>query len=271
MQKAYRDGLVVQLKPGAVPQYKKYLDESAGRTITNDWDDIAQAAGNESLGYPTQKPEALLERIIRVSSNAGDVVLDPFCGCGTTVAAAQRLHRSWIGIDVTYLAIGLIRRRLYDTFGPGALPEVVGEPTTVEEAAELARTAPFQFQVWALGLVGARPVEKKKGADKGIDGRLYFHDEADKTKEIAGAVGSKTTDVVSTTGEAITDSWITTRVSASFVNETLLKGSNIDVDTEDHVVTLTGVVGSAAAKARAGTIAQSTEGVTRVANKLVVK
>jgi len=94
---------------------------------------------------------------------------------------------------------------------------------------------------------------------------------ADKTKEIAGAVGSKTTDVVSTTGEAITDSWITTRVSASFVNETLLKGSNIDVDTEDHVVTLTGVVGSAAAKARAGTIAQSTEGVTRVANKLVVK
>jgi DNA modification methylase len=176
MQKAYNDGVVVQLKPGAVPQYKKYLDESAGRTITDDWNDIQQAAGNESLGYPTQKPEALLERIIRVSSNEGDLVLDPFCGCGTTVAASQRLKRHWIGIDVTHLAIGLIKHRLRDAFGPTAVPPVVGEPTTVEDAAELAHTDPFQFQVWALGLVHARPDEVKKGADRGVDGRLLFHE-----------------------------------------------------------------------------------------------
>lgn len=176
MQKAYDSGLVVQLKPGAVPQYKKYLDESGGRTITDDWDDIQQASGNESLGYPTQKPEALLARILEVSSNPGDLVLDPFCGCGTTIASAQRLKRSWIGIDVTHLAIGLIKRRLRDAYGPSSVPVVVGEPTTVEDARELAATDPWQFQMWALDLVGARPAELKKGADKGIDGRLFFHE-----------------------------------------------------------------------------------------------
>jgi DNA modification methylase len=190
MEKAYKEGLVVQLKPGAVPQYKKYLDESEGRTITNDWSDISQAAGNESLGYPTQKPEALLERIIRVSSNEGDLVLDPFCGCGTTVAAAQRLKRRWIGIDITHLAIGLIKRRLRDALGPKAVPEVIGEPTTVDDAAELAHTDPFQFEVWALGLVDARPDTVRKGADRGIDGRLFFHEGkvGDKTKQIVISV-----------------------------------------------------------------------------------
>ncbi len=190
MKKAYKDGLVVQLKPGAVPQYKKYLDESAGRTVTNDWDDIPQAAGNESLGYPTQKPEALLDRIIQVSSNPGDAVLDPFCGCGTTVASAQRLKRRWIGIDITHLAIGLIKRRLRDAYGPGAVPKVIGEPTTVEDAAELAKTDPWQFQVWALDLVGARPAELKKGADRGIDGRLFFHEgkSAATTKQVVISV-----------------------------------------------------------------------------------
>lgn len=136
-------------------------------------------ASKEGLGYPTQKPLALLERIISASSNPGDVVLDPFCGCGTTVAAAQKLGRRWIGIDVTHLAIGLMRKRLTDAFGDAAQFKVYGEPTSVDGAAELAETEPYQFQWWALSLVGASPMDRKKGADKGIDGRLYFVDTAD--------------------------------------------------------------------------------------------
>jgi len=113
-------------------------------------------------------------------------VLDPFCGCGTAVAVAQRLNRSWIGIDITHLAITLIRHRLRDAFGESAVYEVVGEPTSVPDAEMLAAEDPYQFQWWALGLVGARPVEQKKGSDKGIDGRLYFHDEGEsgKTKQV---------------------------------------------------------------------------------------
>ena len=116
MQKAYDDGLVVQLKPGAVPQYKKYLSSSKGRTVTNCWTDIPQAAGSESSGYPTQKPLALLERIIAASSNPGDVVLDPFCGSGTTLHAAQKLGRRWIGIDITPIAAFFVKRRLRQAF-----------------------------------------------------------------------------------------------------------------------------------------------------------
>lgn len=132
----------------------------------------------EKLGYPTQKPLALLERIIKASSNEGDVVLDPFCGCGTTVAAAHSLHRKWIGIDITHLAVNLMKHRLQDRFGASVADEyeVVGEPTSLEGAAELAKDDPYQFQFWALGLVGARPHEEKKGADRGIDGRLRFKD-----------------------------------------------------------------------------------------------
>jgi site-specific DNA-methyltransferase (adenine-specific) len=132
MQKAYDDGLVVQLKPGAVPQYKKYLGESKGRTVTNCWTDIEQAAGSESLGYPTQKPLALLERIIAASSDEGDVVLDPFCGSGTTLHAAEQLRRSWIGIDMAPIAIGLAKRRLAEAF-PGAEFDVSGVATGVSE------------------------------------------------------------------------------------------------------------------------------------------
>ena len=140
----------------------------------------------ERLGYPTQKPEPLLERIIEAGSNEGDVVLDPFCGCGTTIAAAQKLNRRWIGIDITHLAIGLIKHRLQDTFGTeiNSTYKVIGEPTDLKSAEVLAKEDPFQFQYWALGLVGARPVEQKRGADKGIDGRIYFHDEEGKTKQI---------------------------------------------------------------------------------------
>ena len=176
MERALADGLVVQTKPGAPPQYKLYLEDSHGRTVTTDWHDIKPITSHEMLGYPTQKPEALLERIIAASSNAGDVVLDPFCGCGTAVVAAQHLGRRWIGIDITHLAVNLVRTRLRDTFGDAVSFKVVGEPTTTDGAQDLADSEPWQFQVWALGLVGARPAELKKGADKGIDGRLYFRD-----------------------------------------------------------------------------------------------
>jgi len=179
MAELIRQGRVVQTKPGAVPAYKRYLDEMPGVTLQDWWGDIgpigAQAA--ERLGYPTQKPEALLERIIKTSSNEGDLVLDPFCGCGTTVAAAQRLNRQWIGIDITHLAITLMKERIKDTFGESVQFKVVGEPVSVPDAAALAASEPYQFQWWALGLVGARPVEGKKGADKGIDGKIVFQGE----------------------------------------------------------------------------------------------
>jgi DNA modification methylase len=181
MAQLIEEGRIIQTKPGSVPQYKRYLDEMPGNPIQNIWDDIfpINSQAQERLGYPTQKPEALLERILKASSNEGDLVLDPFCGCGTTVQVAQRLNRRWIGIDITHLAIGLIKKRLSDAFGPEIREryEVVGEPTDYAGAAELAAQDKYQFQWWALGQVGARPAEQKKGADRGIDGRLYFHDD----------------------------------------------------------------------------------------------
>lgn len=191
MEEFERAGRLVYTRSG-MPEYKRYLDEMPGVPLQDVWTDIdpvnSQAA--ERLGYPTQKPEALLERIIASTSNVGDVVLDPFCGCGTAIAAAQKLGRQWTGIDITHLAINLIRTRLRDAFGDNVTFDVIGEPVTVDDAAELARTDPYQFQWWALGLVGARPVEQKKGADRGIDGRLYFHDadKAGKTKQIVLSV-----------------------------------------------------------------------------------
>lgn len=181
-----KDGRLVWSKSGR-PYLKRYLDEQKGTPIKTVISDIAPigALASERLGYPTQKPEALLERIMQASSKEGDTVLDPFCGCGTTIAAAQRLNRRWIGIDITHLAITLIKHRLRDTFGDQVTYKVIGEPVSVPDAETLAQQDPYQFQWWALGLVGARPVEQKKGADKGIDGRLYFHDEADsKTKQV---------------------------------------------------------------------------------------
>jgi len=176
MEQAFRNGLVVQTAPGRVPQLKRYLDEQRGKPFGDVWADIfpinSQAA--ERLGYPTQKPLPLLERIIRIGSNEGDLVLDPFCGCGTTIAAAQRLNRQWIGIDITHLAITLMKQRLKDAFGDSVQYKVVGEPVSVPDAAALAASDPYQFQWWALGLVAARPVEGKKGADKGIDGKVVF-------------------------------------------------------------------------------------------------
>ena len=142
--------------------------------------------------YPTEKPPDLLKRCILASTNEGDVVLDPFCGCGTAVVVAHALKRQWIGIDITHLAVNLIKHRLQDAYGENVSDEyrVVGEPVSVEDAAQLAEEDPWQFQWWALGLVGARPVEQKKGGDKGIDGRLYFHDDrkGSKTKQVIFSV-----------------------------------------------------------------------------------
>ncbi len=169
------------------PRLKRYLDEMPGVLLGNVWTDIPpiNSQAQERLGYPTQKPLALLERVIRASSNPGDTILDPFCGCGTTIIAAEKLKRNWIGIDITHLAITLVKNRIHDSFGEEAMPMVIGEPVTVDDAKALAEQDKYQFQWWALGLVGARPIEQKKGADKGIDGRLYFHDEAKgKTKQV---------------------------------------------------------------------------------------
>lgn len=195
MEEADRQGLIVVPRGGkGIPRLKRYLDEQEGIPVGDFWEDIPIAAGSERLGYPTQKPEALLERIITVSSHKGDVVLDPFCGCGTTIAVAQRLNRKWIGIDITHLAIGLIKHRLQDAFGPGIAKtyEVIGEPVSTPDAAQLAKEDPFQFQLWALGLVGARRHDQRKGSDMGIDGRLYFHDEGEsgRTKQIIFSVKS---------------------------------------------------------------------------------
>lgn len=194
-----RQGLIYwPEKAGAWPYLKLFLDERSGQPIQDIWSDIdpINPIAAERLGYPTQKPEALLERIIKASSSEGDLVLDPFCGCGTTVQVAQRLNRRWIGIDITHLAIGLIKKRLSDAFGPQIRDsyQVIGEPTDFAGAERLAADDKYQFQWWALGQVGARPADQKKGADRGIDGRLYFHDdESGRSKQIlfsvkAGAV-----------------------------------------------------------------------------------
>jgi site-specific DNA-methyltransferase (adenine-specific) len=151
--------------------------------------DIApvQPHAEERLGYPTQKPLALLERIIQASSNEGDVVLDPFCGCGTAVAAAQKLKRRWIGIDITHLSVALQKYRLRDMFDlkPGEDYDILGEPSDLGAARQLANEDPYQFQWWACSLIEARPLgstagskKGKKGSDKGIDGIIPFLDES---------------------------------------------------------------------------------------------
>jgi site-specific DNA-methyltransferase (adenine-specific) len=189
------EGRIVLSSSGR-PQVKRYLDEMPGHTIGDVWTDIPEinSQARERLGCETQKPLTLLERIIKASSNEGDVVLDPFCGCGTAVVAAQKLNRKWIGIDITHLAINLMRNRLKDSF-PSITFEVIGEPKDLASAKALARQQPdgrYQFQWWALGLIGARPLgEKKKGADKGIDGVIHFIDEVSgKAKRVVVQVKS---------------------------------------------------------------------------------
>ncbi len=165
-----------------------------GVSLQDFWDDIPpiNAQAKERLGYPTQKPEALLERIIRASSNEGDLVLDPFCGCGTAVVVAERLHRRWLGIDITHLAINLIKNRLQDTFGPELAPyEVIGEPADAKSAEALALQNRHQFEWWALSMVGAHPAQdKKKGADRGIDGIIVFGEGQGKYQKLLVSVKS---------------------------------------------------------------------------------
>ena len=177
---------------------KRYLDEMPGIPAQDVVTDISpiNSQAKERLSYPTQKPLKLLERIILASSNEGDIVLDPFCGCGTTIAAAHKLRRRWLGIDITHLAISLQKYRLADAFElvSGKDYEVIGEPTTVEGARSLARDSAndgrYQFEWWALSLLRAKPVggkagsrKGKKGADKGIDGIISFLDEDDKGRK----------------------------------------------------------------------------------------
>ncbi|MCL1916472.1 MAG: restriction endonuclease [Desulfovibrionaceae bacterium] len=200
LEKYVKQGLVeFPTKENGVPRLKYYLDQNKGIPLSDFWDDISliHSMGSESLGYPTQKPLALLERIIQASSNEGDIVLDPFCGCGTAVHAAQKLNRRWIGIDITHLAISLIEKRLRDAF-PDVQYDVHGTPKDIEGAYDLAMRGKYQFEWWACSLVNAQPYkDKKKGADGGIDGIIYFQDEhnAQPKKIIVSVKGGKNIDV----------------------------------------------------------------------------
>ena len=168
-----------------MPEYKRYLDEMPGVPLQNDWGDVVPASGNENLGYPTQKPEALMERIIRASSNEGDTVLDAYCGCGTTVAVAQRLGRRWIGIDITYQSISLILKRLADKYPADwrAIEANIlldGVPRDLASAVALANRKDDktrkEFEKWAVLTFSNNQarINEKKGADGGIDGIAYF-------------------------------------------------------------------------------------------------
>lgn len=159
------------------PQLKRYLDEQLGPVAGNVWTDISpiNSRAKERLGYPTQKPVALLERIVKASSNEGDVIFDPFCGCGTTVDAAQRLDRRWIGIDISYLSVDLMDTRLVDTYGSDVRNtfQVIGLPADVGGARALFNHSPFEFERWAVSLVEGTPNEKQVG-DRGVDGVIRF-------------------------------------------------------------------------------------------------
>jgi len=180
MEAFEKEGRLVYTSNG-FPRYKRYLDEMAGVPLQDLWTDIppVNSMATERLGWATQKPEPLLERIISISSNEGDIVLDPFCGCGTALIGAQKLKRKWIGIDITYLAMAVMRARLRDSFGLQDI-KVIGQPTEVEGARQLAQSPEgrYQFQWWALGLIDARPLGgvEKKGADRGVDGVISFTD-----------------------------------------------------------------------------------------------
>jgi len=171
-------------KEGGTPSFKQYKDDMLGVNLQDVWIDLPpiSSQAKERQGYPTQKPQALLERIIQSSSNEGDLILDPFCGCGTTIMAAQQLKRNWVGIDITHLAISLIRSRLKKIHVYADKDyKIVGEPVDLASATKLAEDDKYQFQYWAVSLLDAFPVGQsskspygKKGADKGVDGWLTF-------------------------------------------------------------------------------------------------
>ena len=193
-----REGRLEHSRDGT-PRYKGYLDEMPGVPLQDVWTDIPPigSRARERLGYPTQKPEALLERIIAASSNEGDIVLDPFCGCGTAIAVAERLNRRWIGVDITHLAVSLMKYRLHDAFGERLSPyDVVGVPEDLAGARALAEESEhdgrYQFEYWALGLIDARPAhDRRRGADAGVDGYVnFFDDDSGKPKRIIVQVKS---------------------------------------------------------------------------------
>ena len=173
MQEAYDAGLVVQTAPGRVPRLKRYLDEQRGKPLGDVWSDISplNARAAERLGYPTQKPLKLLARIIEAASHPGDIVLDPFAGCGTTIDAAQSLNRQWIGIDITTLAIDLIDARLRHTFSETIRQtyQILGIPRDLGGAKAMFKRSPFEFERWCVMQVDGQPNEKQVG-DRGVDG-----------------------------------------------------------------------------------------------------
>ena len=200
LEQWYSEGRILLRQDGKprMDGLKKYLDEMKGKQVGTVWSDIDRITNTagERLGYPTQKPLALLERIIAASSNEGDVMLDPFCGCGTAVHAAEKLGRRWIGIDVTHLAIGLIEKRMTDAF-PGITFDVKGRPQSLSAALNLAERDKHQFELWALSVVDAVPWKGgRKGADTGIDGIIWFKPDGKRTEKAivevkGGGVGVK--------------------------------------------------------------------------------
>jgi len=212
LEELYQAGFI-EIKDSAFwPQRVIYLEDKKGNPVQDLWAYQPGTEGtvygtesgidadvswippksSERLGYPTQKPVGLLDRIIRAACPEDGVVLDPFCSCGTAIASAEKLDRKWIGIDVTHIAIALIKHRLNNSFSDVSF-DVIGEPETLDGAEELARQDRFQFQYWALGLVGARPTKEQesRGADQGIDGQIYFHDDnSTKTKQVIISVKS---------------------------------------------------------------------------------
>ncbi len=194
MEQFEREGLLTY-SPRGMPRLKLYLDAMHGTPCDDLWTDVLpiNSQAQERLGYPTQKPEALLERIVKASSNEADIVLDPFCGCGTAIAVAERLKRRWIGIDITYLAINLVQRRLRDTFQNDlSAYEIIGAPKDLQSAEALKEISPHQFEWWAVDLVNARPAkDHKKGADTGIDGYInFFDDKSGQAKQVIVQVKS---------------------------------------------------------------------------------
>jgi adenine specific DNA methylase Mod len=168
MQELYKEGRIVQTKPGNVPRFKRYLDEMKGVPLQDIWTDIKPVStSSESFGYPTQKPELLLERIIKTSSNPNDIVLDPFCGCGTAIAEAHKLGRRWVGIDVSPTACKLMAKRMR------SLRAKVGEIGLPQTVTDLKKIQPFEFQNWVMEKLYGRLSPRKTG-DMGIDG--YYLD-----------------------------------------------------------------------------------------------
>jgi site-specific DNA-methyltransferase (adenine-specific) len=187
LEKFEAEGRLQYAPKSGMPRLRHFLDDMPGIPLSDTWDDIPpiNSQAQERLGYPTQKPRALLERIIAASSNPGDIVLDPFCGCGTAVDAAEKLGRRWIGIDVTHLAIGLIEKRMHEGYDTAEGPlefEVIGVPKDKDSALRLAAEKPHDFQNWFCLKVGGYPLDGgRKGADRGVDGHFYPYENSRET------------------------------------------------------------------------------------------